>query len=45
MKKQNVVVILIIAMISVSVNAQKKQKYTLNANEVPKVTHVHLIMI
>jgi hypothetical protein len=42
MKKQNVLVIMIIAMISVSVSAQKKQKYTLDANDVPEVTHVHL---
>jgi hypothetical protein len=42
MKKQNVLVIMIIAMISVSVSAQKKQKYTLDANDVPEVTHVNL---
>lgn len=42
MKKQNVLAIMIIAMISVSVHAQNKQKYTLNANDVPEVTHVHL---
>ncbi len=42
MKKQNLVLVVAIAMISVSVNAQKKNKYTIDANEVPEVTHVHL---
>lgn len=42
MKKQYVLLGMIITMISVSVNAQKKNKFLLNANDVPKVTHVHL---
>lgn len=42
MKKQNLLSVMAIAMISLSVSAQKKAVYTLNANDVPEVTHVHL---
>lgn len=42
MKKQNLILIALITMISVSVNAQKKGKIVLNTNDTPEVLHVHL---
>ncbi|MEN8230713.1 MAG: hypothetical protein ABFS38_21330 [Bacteroidota bacterium] len=43
MKKQNFLFLMVLlAMMSVQVNAQKKGKVVLNTNEVPEVTHVHL---
>ncbi len=42
MKKQYVLFSIIIAMISVSMSAQKKNKFLLDANDVPEVSHVHL---
>ncbi|MDX2430029.1 MAG: hypothetical protein QNK35_03785 [Bacteroides sp.] len=43
MKKQNVFLSLaIILVFSLTVNAQKKNKYNLDANEVPEVLHVHI---
>jgi hypothetical protein len=42
MNKQNLVLVVAIAMISLSLNAQKKNKYTIDANQVPEVTHVNL---
>ncbi|MEN8229807.1 MAG: hypothetical protein ABFS38_16725 [Bacteroidota bacterium] len=43
MKKQNFLFLMVmLALMSVQVNAQKKGKIVLNTNEVPDVTHVHL---
>ena len=43
MKKQNYLVLMVLlATMSVQLNAQKKGKVVLNTNEVPEVTHVHL---
>jgi len=43
MKKQKIVVLLVLlAIMSVQLIAQKKGKFVLNTNEVPEVTHVHL---
>lgn len=43
MKKQNVFLSLVVILIcSVSLDAQKKNKYNLDANEVPEVLHVNV---
>lgn len=42
MKKLNLVLIVIIAMISFTLNAQKKHKIVLNTHETPEVLNVHL---
>ena len=43
MKKQNFLVLMVLlAMMSVQVIAQQKNKFVLNTKEVPEVTHVHL---
>ena len=42
MKKQNLIIMAIIAMISVSLNAQKNGKVVLNTHDVPEVLHVNL---
>lgn len=42
MKKQYLILVVAVAMISMSAHAQKKNTFKLDANEVPEVTHVHL---
>lgn len=42
MKKRNLILIAVIAMISVTSQAQKKGKVVLNTNDTPDVLHVHL---
>lgn len=42
MKRQVLVLAVAIATSSMSINAQKKNTFKLDANEVPEVTHVHL---
>ena len=42
MKKQNLFLIMVVAMISLSLNAQQKEKVVLHTHETPEVLHVHL---